>query len=750
MAPSKKIIQVVFLTSMMWFSVDIMLLITYTTSPESNFSLKLPFGNDQKRNTGRERKSGRQEFDKMERRDDWSMPQVQSHQQRGTQRQIPRDNPRVGIRNRHQLGEKHEEKNPVVNFEKKHNIVALKNNDHLQHKAGEPGVRNQQKDTQSVDLQDERNVDQNREQKIVQKDLPDVNNDKRRQLEDIRRKNFNQNQIHNVEQGVNLNEKDDQVSDSVSEDLESKPRSIMRKASVKLEPKSKGSPTYNYVRDLDVTSKPRDPNGPGEMGKGVKTEVKDASKVALGFKHASFNEFVSDMISLERALPEKRPPMCKRKKYVDVLPETSIIICFTEESWSTLLRTVHSVLNRSPPELVKEVILVDDYSQRDYLKQPLDEYMTQFPKVKILRLEQREGLIRARLRGAEIAQGTVLTFLDSHVECHVGWLEPLLQRIWENRTRVVCPALDSIDATTFRYEGSGNIMGAFEWDLQFHWVGLPRRELKRRQDESYPIRTPAIAGGLFSIDRQWFYELGSYDKGMDIWGGENIELSLRTWMCGGSMEILPCSRVGHIFRKSQPYKFPDGNVKTFLRNTQRVVEVWLDDFKPLFYSMRPELHARQYGDVSERLELRKRLKCKDFKWYLDNVYPELDVPDMDVTARGEMRNLGVGKCLDRQSNGPLGLYPCHGQGGHQSFSLSRKGHLQYESKCALPWKSTDRMGLGNCRATRVFKFEHTKNNAMVEAHTRKCLSVSRDKNFVILQQCDGSPKQQWKWSTYIH
>ena len=62
----------------------------------------------------------------------------------------------------------------------------------------------------------------------------------------------------------------------------------------------------------------------------------------------------------------------------------------------------------------------------DAIKAPLDEYMTRFPKVKIIRLPQREGLIRTRLIGGKKATGDVIVYLDSHCECNVNWLPPLL------------------------------------------------------------------------------------------------------------------------------------------------------------------------------------------------------------------------------------------------------------------------------------------------------------------------------------
>lgn len=225
-----------------------------------------------------------------------------------------------------------------------------------------------------------------------------------------------------------------------------------------------------------------------------------------GYRLNQFNQWISDRLSLHRRAYDTRHVDCLKYKYypLDELPTVSVIIIFYNEARSTLLRTVWSVLDRTPPSLLKEILLVDDGSDREHLGYALEREVRGIPKTKLIRLPQRSGLIRAKVHGAELAKGDVILFLDSHCEVNDGYLEPLLDPIRRDRRTVTMPIIDAVDFETWEHRTGLLERGIFDWTLTFKWKKIDR---VGRKSENEPFESPAMAGGLFAMDRKYFFEV---------------------------------------------------------------------------------------------------------------------------------------------------------------------------------------------------------------------------------------------------
>ncbi|XP_041650741.1 polypeptide N-acetylgalactosaminyltransferase 18a [Cheilinus undulatus] len=491
----------------------------------------------------------------------------------------------------------------------------------------------------------------------------------------------------------------------------------------------------------------------------------ESRRVALKkFRYYGYNGYLSDRISLTRPIPDLRPDGCRNISYSSDLPQLSIIFIFVNEALSVLLRSVHTAIQRTPSHLLKEIILVDDHSNSLELKEHLQSFVDETNAqhgpgfIKVVHHDKQEGLIRSRVSGWRAASAPVVALFDAHVEFNTGWAEPILQRIKEDRTRVVSPSFDNIKYDTFEIEEYPLSAQGFDWELWCRYLNPPKSWWTQR-NHTAPIRSPALIG-CFVVNRKYFEEIGLLDEGMEIYGGENVELGIRVWQCGGSVEVLPCSRIAHIERAHKPYT--ENLTAHVRRNALRVAEVWMDQYKSHVYmawNVPLQNSGIDIGDISERKALRSRLQCRPFSWFLSNIYPELRSYSNTV-AYGVLKNsLKDNLCLDQgpdTDNIPI-MYLCHGMTPQNVYyTSSQQLHLGVlsptidddDNKCLVDVNSRPRLLECSYAATKHMKltWTFTQGGSIQNIESQRCLELVESKQSESTYQLAIQDCTDQKWT----
>jgi polypeptide N-acetylgalactosaminyltransferase len=163
-----------------------------------------------------------------------------------------------------------------------------------------------------------------------------------------------------------------------------------------------------------------------------------------------------------------------------------------------------------------------------------------------------------------------------------------------------------------------SFLQTFDWALNHYWEDefsvQQIKALTGGNDDRPNADESPITMGMFGTSKRWWLEIGGMDRELSTWGGENIEISLRTWLCGGQILVARGSRIDHVYRLKFPYKVDTGQ---YQRNLGRIARAWMGDYgvEKFYNHSHIARHSIQYGSLVEQASTQKRLKCHPFSWY---------------------------------------------------------------------------------------------------------------------------------------
>ena len=421
------------------------------------------------------------------------------------------------------------------------------------------------------------------------------------------------------------------------------------------------------------------------------SKIKSADEVFFNSREGYREAYLDSLPILRTDLPQFRPEGCAKEDYRRSKTTISVVMNYHNELLSLLLRSVYTVIREIPRQNLHEVILIDDASNLTqhhdlhYVQELMEALLV---PVKFHRFESNMGLIYSRRFGCQQATGDAVLVLDSHVEVQAGFIEPLLRQIDSNYKTIAAPTFDFWDTFQNKYWSYDNAKLGFDHYLT--WITVKHEP---GASPHAPYRTPAIMGGAFLATKRWLAELDYFGRGMLGWGYENIEIGMKTWMCGGSLLYVPCSRVLHYAAKRSPMTHGNrARPDHYLHNAGLVVKSYFSEdlYTDFDRDNGVEKDVVKYGDtISANRDMLKMNNCtRDYGWMRSNLMPGIESYDeLTTIARTVVSSTGpcvhMRKVEERQE---FYLSTCNpNQSLKNTMRLTKKGELRILDRQCLDW-----------------------------------------------------------------
>jgi glycosyltransferase involved in cell wall biosynthesis len=297
-------------------------------------------------------------------------------------------------------------------------------------------------------------------------------------------------------------------------------------------------------------------------------------------------------------------------------PDISVVMPAYNEG-ARLADTIDSIASSRATNARVEIVIADDQSDDDTegcLRAAWPELSRHDGlDVHVSRLPERSGVPRARNHAARLAHADILFITDAHVRFPAGWDAMVHKHIRPDRILA-----GAVTESNTSFVGYGcRLVVPF---MGTYWNKAPVRR---------PTAVQIAACPATVMSKDLFNRLGGFDEGMIMYGAAEPEFSLRAWLSGAEVIVVPQLLVEHRFKPQQERQaFVRSMREHMVCNSLRFGLLYSDEEGALqllrYYALKfPNLFQQALAIVdgsdvwSRRAQLEAELK-RPFSWFVDH------------------------------------------------------------------------------------------------------------------------------------